>query len=197
MMTPSHRARARLIGLPGSLRRDSYSRAVLQAFARSLAGGAELTIRDILLPLYNEDEDGEFASPEVESFRAAIAASDGLVIVTPEYNHGIPGVLKNALDWASRPYGTCSLTDKPVVVMSVSTAFTGGVRAQAQVYDTLLAAQARIVGGPQIVIGNVAAKMVDDKFADQATLDFGLRAIRRMLRQGHQERIIATAAAAG
>jgi NAD(P)H-dependent FMN reductase len=102
MMTPSHRARARLIGLPGSLRRGSYSRAVLQAFARSLAGSAELTIRDILLPLYNEDEDGEFASPEVESFRAAIAASDGLVIATPEYNHGIPGVLKNALDWASR-----------------------------------------------------------------------------------------------
>jgi chromate reductase len=195
MMTPSHRARAQLLGLPGSLRRGSYSRAVLHAFARSLAGSAELTIHDIRLPLYNEDEDGEFASPEVGSFRAAIAASDGLVIVTPEYNHGIPGVLKNALDWASRPHGTCSLTDKPVVVMSVSPAFTGGVRAQTQVHDTLLAAQARIVGGPQIVIGNVATKIVGGKFADEATLDFGLRAIRRMLRQGHQERSITVEAA--
>src|SRR5262249_26020287 len=91
-------------------------------------------------------------------FRNAIGVSDGVVIVTPEYNHGIPGVLKNALDWASRPYGKSVLIDKPVLVISVSPAFTGGVRAQAQVNETLLSIPARILAGPQVVIGGVAEK---------------------------------------
>jgi chromate reductase len=171
-----------LLGLTGSLRRNSYSTAVLRALQNALAPEVSLVLREPRLPLYNEDEDGDAAGQEVRLFRQAIAASDGVVIVTPEYNHGIPGVLKNALDWASRPLGAAALANKPVVVMSVSPAFTGGVRAQAHVHDTLLAMGARIVGGPQIVINNVAEKIANGRFADSASLAFALTAIDRMVK---------------
>jgi chromate reductase len=174
--------RVKLIGLSGSLRSSSYSRSVLYALQHALAPEVDLAIRTLGLPLYNEDEDGASASDDVRSFRSSIAASDGVVIVTPEYNHGIPGVLKNALDWASRPLGGSALAQKPVVVMSVSPAFTGGVRAQASVHDTLLAIGARIVGGPQIAIGDVAAKVVRGEFMDSASLSFAVGRINQMVR---------------
>jgi chromate reductase len=171
----------RLFGLSGSLRRNAYSTAVLRALENALVPDV-LTVHEPDLPLYNEDQDGDAAPPQVRRFRAAIAASDGIVIATPEYNHSIPGVLKNALDWASRPLGNAALTDKPVVVMSVSPAFTGGVRAQSHLHDVLLSIHARIVGGPQIVIANVAAKMSNGIFTDQASLSFALAAINRLVR---------------
>jgi chromate reductase len=154
----------------------------LYALQRALAPEVSLAVRDLGLPLYNEDEDGASASDGVRRFRSSIAASDGVVIVTPEYNHGIPGVLKNALDWASRPLNRSALTEKPVVVMSVSPAFTGGVRAQASVHDTLLAMGARIVGGPQIVIGSVSEKVVRGEFVDRASLSFALGRISQMVK---------------
>ncbi len=110
-----------------------------------------------------------------------MAGSDGVVIATPEYNHGVPGVLKNALDWASRPLGGAALTGKPVLVISVSPAFTGGVRAQAQVNETLLAIHSRPVLGPQVVIGNVADKVSDGRLTDEPSLRFALSAIDRLV----------------
>jgi chromate reductase len=175
-------ARVKLLGLSGSLRSSSYSRSVLYALHRAVAPEVCLAVRDLGLPLYNEDEDGASVSDDVRSFRSSIAESDGIVIVTPEYNHGIPGVLKNALDWASRPLGGSALARKPVVVMSISPAFTGGVRAQASVHDTLLAVGARIVGGPQIVIGDVAAKVVRGEFMDSTSLSFAVGRINQMVR---------------
>jgi chromate reductase, NAD(P)H dehydrogenase (quinone) len=172
--------RIRLLGLPGSLRKDSHSRAVLRGLQRQLGGTVALDIRELRLPLYDEDEDGVMAPREIVDFRQAIAASDGVVIVTPEYNHGIPGVLKNALDWASRPFGRAALIGKPVLAITVSPAFTGGVRAQAQVNETLLAIQARPVLGPQIVIGGVAEKLRDGHLVDEASLQFALAAIARL-----------------
>jgi chromate reductase len=103
-----------------------------------------------------------------------------LIIVTPEYNHGMPGVLKNALDWASRPYGKSVLIDKPVLVISVSPAFTGGVRAHAQVNETLLSIPARLVGGAQVVIGNVSEK-VSEGVMDQSFLSFAMRSVDRLI----------------
>jgi chromate reductase len=101
--------------------------------------------------------------------------------VTPEYNHGMPGVLKNALDWASRPFGRSVLIDKPVLVISVSPAFTGGVRAQAQVNETLLSIPARVIGGPQVVIGGIAGKIREGVLFDEASLSFASAALRRMV----------------
>jgi chromate reductase len=172
--------RTRLLGLPGSLRKASYSRAVLRGLEVEIGAAADFEICDVRLPLYNEDEDGAATPDVVRQFRQAIDQSDGIVIATPEYNHGIPGVLKNALDWASRPFGRSVLVDKPVLVMSVSPAFTGGARAQAQVHETLLAIPAQIVTGPQIVIANVAEKIREGRLVDEPTLRFALSAIDRL-----------------
>ncbi|MDO8977618.1 MAG: NAD(P)H-dependent oxidoreductase [Afipia sp.] len=174
-------APTRLVGMAGSLRKDSYSRAVLLGLQDALAVSARLEICDLRLPLYNEDEDGPAAPDDVRAFRNAIAASDGAVIVTPEYNHGIPGVLKNALDWASRPFGQSALIGKPVLVMSISPAFTGGVRAQAQVNETLLAIQARIVSGAQIVIGGITDKVRDGTLVDESCLRFARAGLDRLV----------------
>jgi chromate reductase len=174
-------ASTRLVGLSGSLRKASFSRATLAGLRNNLPENVRLEIRDLQLPLYNEDEDSPAAPDEVLSLRQAIAGSDGVVIVTPEYNHGMPGVLKNALDWASRPFGRSVLIDKPVLVISVSPAFTGGVRAQAQVNETLLSIPARVIGGPQVVIGGIAGKTRDGVLFDEASLNFASAALRRMV----------------
>ncbi|MER9235046.1 NAD(P)H-dependent oxidoreductase [Mesorhizobium sp. M0622] len=175
------RSQARLLGLPGSLRRGSYSLAVLRGLQLALGPAVDLQIGDLRLPLYDQDEDGASTPQTVQAFRQAVAESDGVVIATPEYNHGIPGVLKNALDWASRPLGRSALTGKAVLVISVSPAFTGGVRAQAQANETLLAIQSRPVLGPQVVIGNVADKIRDGRLVDEPSLRFALSAIDRLI----------------
>src|ERR1700742_1577017 len=141
----------RLIGLSGSLRKASFSRATLAGLRNTLPENVRLEIRDLQLPLYNEDEDGPAGPAAVLNLRQAIADSDGVVIVTPEYNHGMSGVLKNALDWASRPFGRSTLARKPVLTMTASPAFTGGVRAQQQMNETLLSIPARPVLRPPIL----------------------------------------------
>ena len=175
----------RLVGLAGSLRKASYSRAILLGIRHNLPAAVKLEICDLQLPLYDEDEDGADTPDNVRRFRNAIAASDGVVIVTPEYNHGIPGVLKNALDWASRPFGKSVLVDKPVLVITVSTAFTGGVRAQAQVNETLLSIPARMLAGPQVVLGGIATK-VKDGIVDSSFLGFALEALDRLVAMSRQ-----------
>lgn len=173
--------RPRLLGLAGSLRQESYSLAVLRGLQAQLGAKAELRLRDLRLPLYNEDEDGQAAPTSVQEFRRELNESEAVVIATPEYNHGMPGVLKNALDWASRPFGKSVLIGKPVLVISVSPAVTGGVRAQAQVNETLLAMDARIVPGPQVVIGSVAEKIRDGRLVHESSLQFALNAMDRLI----------------
>src|ERR1051325_7483921 len=95
---------ARLIGMSGSLRTGSYSSSVLATLREKFAGRAELELYDLAtLPLYNQDFEGEKRPPIVKRLLADIAEADGLVVCAPEFNHSIPGVLKNAIDWASRP----------------------------------------------------------------------------------------------
>jgi chromate reductase, NAD(P)H dehydrogenase (quinone) len=171
----------RLVGLPGSLRKSSFSRATLVGLRNHLPDKVSLDILDPQLPLYNEDQDRPDGPDEIRRFRQAIDDSDGLVIATPEYNHGIPGVLKNALDWASRPYGKSCLLDKPVLVISISPGFVGGARAHAQANETLLSIPAQIVGGPQVVIAGIESKISDGELVDQASLSFALAALRRMI----------------
>jgi chromate reductase len=171
----------RLLGLAGSLRKDSYSLAVLRGLESELGDNIKFKIGDLRLPLYNQDEDGPASPPAVRFFRSAIAEGDAVVIVTPEFNHGIPGVLKNALDWASRPFGKSVLIGKPVLTISISPAFTGGARAHSQVNETLLSIPAKVIGGPQVVIGGVSEKVKDGRLIDRASLDFSLSALRRVI----------------
>lgn len=181
----------KLLGIPGSLRAASFSRATLIGLCGVLPETVAMEICDLQLPLYNEDDDRSDAPEEVERFRDAIAGSDGVVIVTPEYNHGIPGVLKNALDWASRPFGKSVLTNKPTLAISISPAFTGGVRVHAQLNETLLSIPALVLGGPQVVIANIGNKVMDGILVDQPSLSFVLTALQRMVGRVSSLRLIA------
>src|SRR5258708_6674824 len=167
-----------LLGLSGSLRRSSYSTAVLCGLRDSLAPRATLQIFSLHgLPLYNEDDDAGHAPESVRTLRSAIEASDGVIMISPEYNHGMSGVLKNALDWASRPHGLSVLRKKPVLTMTASPAFTGGVRAQQQMNETLAAIQAWPALRPQIVIGGVHEQARDGRLGDEAALSFALAGV--------------------
>lgn len=167
--------RHRLLGIGGSLRAQAYSTAVLKALGAAVEADADMIYADIgALPLFNQDLYVEPLPAGVARLRDQIAQADGVVISSPEYNHGIPGVLKNAIDWASRPHNGSPLRDKPVLVVTSSHAFTGGARAQYQIREALVATLARPVATPEIVIGQVNAKIVDGQFDDPATIAFAL-----------------------
>src|SRR3712207_4314391 len=136
-----------VLGLSGSLRRDSYNRKLLRAAAEELPSGARLAVWDGLgeLPLYDADLDVAPAPEKVRQLRDAIASADAVLVSTPEYNHSIPGGLKNALDWASRPFAQNALRDKPVAVIGASTGLFGAVWAQAETRKVLNAIGAHVV----------------------------------------------------
>ncbi|HEX4806885.1 MAG TPA: NADPH-dependent FMN reductase [Conexibacter sp.] len=129
----------RVLGLSGSLRRDSHNRALLRAAAAALPPGAELVEWDRVaeLPAYDEDLDAAPVPEPVRALREAIAGADAVLIATPEYNASLPGALKNALDWASRPHATNPLRGKPAAVVGASTGLFGAVWAQAEARKVL------------------------------------------------------------
>jgi chromate reductase, NAD(P)H dehydrogenase (quinone) len=134
----------KILGLSGSLRRDSYNARLLRAAASELPPEAELVMWDGVreLPYYDEDIDNESAPDSVRSLRDAVSEADALLISTPEYNASIPGALKNAIDWASRPRATTVLKDKPVLVIGATTGLFGAVWAQAELRKVLKTAGA-------------------------------------------------------
>ena len=184
-----------LLGLSGSLRRFSYSTAVLRGLQASLGPRSALDILPLQgLPLYNEDDDAGHAPEPVRGLRSAIEACDGVIMISPEYNHGMSGVLKNALDWGSRPHGLSVLRKKPVLTMTVSPAFTGCVRAQQQMNATLVAIPARPVLRPQIVIGSVHEKVRDGRLVDKAAIGFMLAGVDDLYEEIRAVRSVRTAA---
>ncbi|MBI2684123.1 MAG: NAD(P)H-dependent oxidoreductase [Actinobacteria bacterium] len=138
----------RILGLAGSLRAGSHNAALLGAAALELPSGVELDVWPDLatIPPYDEDEDVEPAPAPVARMREALVAADTVLIATPEYNHSIPGQLKNALDWASRPYPDSALRGKPVAVIGASASLFGAVWAQAELRKVLGAMGAHVVG---------------------------------------------------
>ena len=136
-----------VLGISGSLRRNSLNSALLRAAAERLPAGAELVEFDRLreIPPYDADDEA-IATPEaVHELRAAMREADALLIATPEYNHSIPGVLKNALDWASRPAGQGALNGKPAAATGASTGMFGAVWAQAETRKVLGALGGRVI----------------------------------------------------
>jgi chromate reductase len=136
----------RVLGISGSLRRGSHNLALLRAAAAQLPPNAEFEeFRDVgLIPAYNEDLDDD-PPQAVGSLRAALAASDAVIIATPEYNSSVPGALKNALDWASRPFPDNCLRGKPVCVIGASTGLFGAVWAQAELRKILTTIGAKVI----------------------------------------------------
>ena len=153
----------RILGISGSLRRDSHNTSLLRAAALSLPPGIGLELYDELgdLPHYNADIDGEPAPEPVARLREAIAGADGVLIATPEFNGSIPGALKNALDWASRPFPANALRGKPVVVVGASTGMFGAVWAQAEVRKVLRTIGADVLDG-ELPVGHAHLAFGDD-----------------------------------
>lgn len=118
--------------------------------------------------------------PSVAALKQRMLDSDGVVFSTPEYNHGLPGVLKNTLDWLSRPVFESCLKNKPVSIISSSKAFTGGVRAQYQLRETLVSMQAHLVMGPEVVVGTVHRKFAGDVYTDEQGLTFMAESLDRL-----------------
>jgi chromate reductase len=137
----------RVLGISGSLRRDSYNTALLRAAAERLPAGAELVEYVGLgeIPPYDADLEAEGVPAVVAELRAAVGAADAVLVATPEYNHSLPGQLKNALDWISRPAGKSAMNGKPAAAIGASTGMFGAVWAQAEARKVLGALGARVV----------------------------------------------------
>jgi chromate reductase, NAD(P)H dehydrogenase (quinone) len=137
----------RVLGISGSLRTDSHNNALLRAAAERLPAGAELVPYERLaeIPPYDEDAELDGVPESVLDLRAALRAADAVLIATPEYNHSIPGQLKNALDWASRPAGQSALNGTPAAVIGASAGMFGAVWAQAELRKVLGALGGRVI----------------------------------------------------
>src|SRR3954470_723509 len=155
----------RILGIAGSLRRGSHNRKLLRAAGRALPPGVELVEWEGLggLPIFDEDQE-DSPPPAVEDFLAAVEEADGLLIATPEYNSSIPGGLKNALDWASRPYDANPLRDKPALVIGASTGLFGAVWAQAEARKVLTTT------GANVLEAELAVGLADSAFTGDGTI---------------------------
>jgi chromate reductase, NAD(P)H dehydrogenase (quinone) len=172
----------RLIGMSGSLRAGSYSNAVLATLREKFAAEADLAVYDLApIPLYNQDFEGERRPPAVKRMLADIAAADGLVFCAPEFNHSIPGVLKNAIDWASRPAFESVLAYKPVAIMATSRGPLGGARCLEHMKVALDSCLCRIALAREVVICGTEAKCSDGRLVDQTSLGFACGAVEALL----------------
>jgi chromate reductase, NAD(P)H dehydrogenase (quinone) len=169
----------KILGFAGSLRQGSYNRAALRAAVELMpAGGALETFDLAAIPLYNGDVEAQGVPAAVERFKAAIAAADGLLIVTPEYNYSIPGVLKNAIDWASRPPNDSPLNGKPVAFMGASMGGFGTVRSQLHLRQVCVFTNMYPLNRPEVHISTAQDKFdADGRLTDERTRE----AIRRLL----------------
>ena len=145
--------RMKVLGIAGSLRRDSYNKRLLRAAVELAPAGLEIEVWDRLRELPPFDQDQEADPPDViQALKAGIAAADGLLIVTPEYNYGVPGVLKNAIDWASRPSGGSPLVAKPVAIMGAAPTNFGTVRAQLSLRQSFLWIDSDVMRKPEVML---------------------------------------------
>ena len=154
-----------VLAIAGSLRRNGYNHRLLDVAARMAPAALHIDIYDALaqIPLFSEDlETATNGGPDsVRQLRAAVAAADGLLIATPEYNQSLPGVLKNALDWMSRPAPDEVLAGKPVAVLGASTGRWGTRLAQAALRQVLAATESRVMPAPMLFVRD-AAQLFDD-----------------------------------
>lgn len=159
-----------VVGIVGSLRAGSYNRVLLRT-AQALAP-ASMTVSEHPLngvPLYDGDVEAAGDPPGVRDLKQAIADADGVLVATPEYQHGVPGVLKNALDWASRPPRASVLQGKPVAVMGASPGLTGTARAQTQLRQALVYNACLVLPPPEVLVAQVHDRVEDGELVHEPT----------------------------
>ncbi len=151
-----------ILGIAGSLRKGSYNRAALRAAQRLAPNDCKIDIFELDgIPPFNQDEERR-PPAKVVQLKNMIKAADAILFVTPEYNYSIPGVLKNAIDWASRPYGESAWDGKPAAIMGASVGFTGTARAQYHLRQVFVYLNICPLNTPEVMIGN-AAERFDEK----------------------------------
>jgi chromate reductase, NAD(P)H dehydrogenase (quinone) len=160
----------KVLGISGSLRAGSFNTAALRAARDMVPDGMTIEPFDLApIPLYNEDVYQKGFPPPVADFRAKIKAADALLICTPEYNYSVPGVLKNAIDWASRPPDQ-PFDGKPIALLSASPAFTGGARAQYHLRQIFVYLNPFIMNRPEVMISAAHTKFdTTGKLTDEDT----------------------------
>lgn len=169
----------RVLGIAGSLRAKSFNLGLLRASQEIAPAGMTIDIFDIAaIPLFNGDLEAQGEPEPVAAFKAAIRASDALLIATPEYNYGMPGALKNAIDWASRPPGKSALIDVPVAIMGATPGTGGTARAQLQLRQTLAATRALVLVQQEIFVAGAQQKFDEEgRLTDEDTRKY----IRKLL----------------
>ena len=172
----------RIVGIAGSIRAGSYNRALIAAAAELAPEGMAIAPWDGLreVPPYDSGLDRDGARPAVvEDLKRRIAEADGLLLATPEYNYSVPGVLKNAIDWASRPGHQSPFVGKPVAVVGAAGGVVGTARGQVHLRDVMHATLSRVFPHPDILVNQAAAKFQDGRLADEPTRELLARYLRR------------------
>lgn len=168
-----------ILGIPGSLRRASYNRGGLRAAQELAPEDAKIEIFELNdIPPFNQDKE-KLPPQSVIDLKQRVRAADAILFSTPEYNYSVPGVLKNAIDWASRPYGDNAWNEKPVAVMGASIGNLGTARAQYHLRQSFVFLNMHPMNGPEVMISNAA-----ERFDDQGNLkdEKTREVIRKMLR---------------
>jgi chromate reductase len=168
----------KILGIAGSLRKASYNRGALRAAQQLCPQGAKIDVFELDgIPPFNQDEERN-APAKVMELKQRIRSADAILLVTPEYNYGMPGVLKNAIDWASRPYGDNAWNGMPVAIMSAAMSMGGGVRAQYQLRQAFVFLNMDAVVQPEVAINNVG-----ERFDEQGNLkdETSRKLIRQLL----------------
>jgi chromate reductase len=157
-----------ILGIAGSLRRSSYNRALLRAAVELAPEGVTIETFDLAgVPPFNQDDESDMPA-RVAELKARIRAADAILFATPEYNYSIPGVLKNAIDWASRPYGDSAWEGKPVAVMGASGGALGTARAQYHLRQCFIFLNMHPVNRPEVMIANASQKFdAEGNFTDE------------------------------
>ncbi|HEV2707789.1 MAG TPA: NAD(P)H-dependent oxidoreductase [Pyrinomonadaceae bacterium] len=160
----------RILGIAGSLRRESFNRAALRAATQLVPEGATIDVFEIDgIPGFSEDDEQNPPAKVVE-LKRRIRESDAVLFVTPEYNYSIPGVLKNAIDWASRPYGDSAWNGKPAAIMGASIGSLGTARAQYHLRQVMVFLNMFPVNQPEVMIGNASERFDGEgNLTDEAT----------------------------
>lgn len=173
----------RVAGIAGSLRRASFNRALLRTAAEMAPARLRIDIHDIAgIPLYNQDVEDEKAPDAVTALREAVRSADALLIATPEYNHGVPGVLKNTIDWLSRPPRASALDGKPVALMGASPGVTGTARSQTQLRQAFVFTNSYAMTQPEVLVGRAHEKFdADGRLTDEATRTFLAQFLERFV----------------
>ena len=160
----------KMLGIAGSLRKQSYNKGALRAAQQLCPEGAQIEVFDLAgIPPFNQDEERS-PNQKVVDLKKRIRAADAILLVTPEYNYGMAGVLKNAIDWASRPYGDNAWDGKPVAIMSAAMSMGGGIRAQYQLRQSFVFLNMDAVVQPEVAINNVGERFDQDgNLTDEAS----------------------------